>query len=197
MLLERCAPLSDRILVEGARAGHRHNLETLWTRYRARVAAVVRAYITGPEDREDLAQEIMLRAFESLDELRDPAQFAAWLDVLARRRCIDFLRRRSRVRFCSMDALPQDDEAADPLEYESPDPGIEDAVVAQTMTQAAHAALSRLSPKCRAAFALRTRSRASVRDIAQQLGVTEGAVKSLVYRARRSIEGELAPFLAA
>ncbi len=188
---------TDGQLVRKACGGDSAAMALLWVRYESRVAAIVRAHVSNPEDREDLTQDVMVRVVESLPRLRMPDQFRSWLDQVARRRCIDHLRRAQRVRFQSLEASADEDEDASPREYAAPGPDVEDLVVSDALREATTAALAELTEAGRTAFLMRTTEDATLREISDAIGVTEGAAKSLVYRARRSLEKELTPFLAA
>lgn len=188
---------TDGRLVRSAQVGDTSALALLWQRYEQRVRAIVRGYVSAPEDRDDLVQDVLLRAMEGLPHLRDVSQFRSWLDQVARRRCIDHLRRQRRVRFQSLEPLVGEGEEPGECEYASADPGVEDLVVSDALRAAADEALGDLSDAGRTAFLMRANDDATLREIASAVGVSEGAVKSLVYRARRALERELEPFLAA
>src|SRR5262245_52966727 len=53
---------------------------------------------------EDATQEALLRAWQSIDSLRDPAGFGAWFDRILVNGCRDRLRRRRKIRFIPLDA---------------------------------------------------------------------------------------------
>ncbi len=192
-----CTRASDAFLVRMVASGQNRALGVLWERHRPRVAAIVRSFTSRTEDREDLVQEIMLKAFESLDRLRNPSQFRPWLDTVARRRCVDYLRRGAKVHFQSMDAPADGDEESGSREYASTECAVEDVVVSRAMESATESALGDLTEASRKAFVMRTARNATLKEISEEVGVTEGAAKSLVYRARRTLERRLDPFLAA
>jgi len=184
-------------LVARARAGDTQAFEALWAQSQPRVAAVVRAYVSHPEDQEDLTQDVLLRAFQSLDTLRDSDQFKSWLDTSARRRCVDFLRRKGRVSFQSLDEPSDPDSGGNAFEPKAEDPDIDDLVVARSMASTAKASLAKMTVRCRVCYNLRTNTPTSLREIARRIGTTEGAVKSMVYRARRGLQDDLQPYIAA
>jgi RNA polymerase sigma-70 factor (ECF subfamily) len=183
-------------LVEATRRGEAEAFEQLWKWSVTRAGAVVRAYVSDATDREDLVQDIVLKAFQSLDSLHDARMFASWLDTSARRRCVDHLRRRGRVALQSLDE-PVDPEDGSRMEIASSGPSVSDMVVARAMRSAARVSLEGLSAECRTLYNLRTHTSTSMREMAELAGTTEGAVKSMVYRARRRLERDLDPFLAA
>jgi RNA polymerase sigma-70 factor (ECF subfamily) len=53
---------------------------------------------------EDATQEALLRAWQSIDSLRDPQGFGAWFDRILVNGCRDRLRRRRKIRFIPLDA---------------------------------------------------------------------------------------------
>ncbi len=68
-------------------------------------------------DAEDATQEALLRAWTSLGSLRDPAGFQAWFDRILVNVCRDRLRRRSRIRFVTIEGagVSADRPTADPF----------------------------------------------------------------------------------
>jgi RNA polymerase sigma-70 factor (ECF subfamily) len=183
--------------VARTRAGDAQAFEALWAQSEPRVAAVVRAYVSHPEDQEDLTRDVLLRAFQSLDTLRDSDQFKSWLDTSARRRCVDFLRRKGRVSFQSLDEPADPDSGGNAQEPKADEPDVDDLVIARTMARTARASLAKMTERCRVCYNLRTHTPTSLREIARRIGATEGAVKSMVYRARRGLEDDLQPYIAA
>jgi RNA polymerase sigma-70 factor (ECF subfamily) len=87
---------SDGTLVLGVRNGDRAAFAELYDR-RARLIRAVCYDVTHDLDAAaDLTQEVFLRAFQKLGELRDPQRFAAWLVGIARQVCREWRRSRRR-----------------------------------------------------------------------------------------------------
>jgi RNA polymerase sigma-70 factor (ECF subfamily) len=90
-------PAPDAVdLVRAAQRGDRAAFGELYRRH-ARVVHGLLLCRLAPEDAEDVAQEVFLRAMVRLRALREPARFPAWLCTMARRAAID-LRRMPRRR---------------------------------------------------------------------------------------------------
>jgi len=77
---------ADARCVAAVLAGERERFGELVERYKDAVAAVVRGYVRDPHAAEDEAQEVFLRAFSALGQLRDPKLFLPWLLQIARYR---------------------------------------------------------------------------------------------------------------
>lgn len=92
--------LSDEQLVERYRAAHRSGdaaplLDELFRRHRAKVAAWCYRMTGEVDAAADLAQDVMLKAFQRLDSFRGEARFTTWLYSIARNCCMDALRSRA------------------------------------------------------------------------------------------------------
>ena len=128
---------------------------------------------------QDLVQETFLRAWRSLDALRETVAAKAWLTTILR---------REHARLFERKPMPTTD--LDDLDLTDTGPGPErtgeDAVM--------RAAIAKLEPKYREPLVLQVLGGFSCEEIASQLGITEAAVMTQVFRARQKlkamIEGE-------
>lgn len=78
---------SDERVVGRVLAGHRQDFGELVGRYLPVVHAFAYAHVGNHADAEDASQEAFLRAFQSLDTLRDRAKFGPWVVGIARHTC--------------------------------------------------------------------------------------------------------------
>ncbi|NUM55329.1 MAG: sigma-70 family RNA polymerase sigma factor [Candidatus Hydrogenedentes bacterium] len=92
---------SDADIVRVTLAGDREAFAELVERYYALVYALALASLRHRADAEDAAQESFLRALKSLDTLKDPARFGAWLSSIVRNICRDM--RASELREAPLD----------------------------------------------------------------------------------------------
>ena len=83
-------------LIERARAADGHAFNQLVLAYRKRILGIISRLIGRPEDVEDVAQEVFVRLYYSLDQLRGPEVFEPWLYRLTVNAAYDYLRRRKR-----------------------------------------------------------------------------------------------------
>jgi RNA polymerase sigma-70 factor (ECF subfamily) len=87
--------MSDALapLVRAAQGGDRGAFDALYRRFGRMVHGILLAH--GPrEEAEDLVQEVFVKAWSRLADLREPAAFGAWLARMARHRATDALRGR-------------------------------------------------------------------------------------------------------
>ena len=89
---------SDKTLVRAVLAGDKAAYGKLYDRYAPLIRAVCYDTTGNLTDAQDLAQDVFMRAYENLDQLRDPDRFGKWLIGIARLRCHEWLRRSLRLR---------------------------------------------------------------------------------------------------
>jgi RNA polymerase sigma-70 factor (ECF subfamily) len=155
------------------------------------VFATVMLAVRDPHLAEDLTQETFLRAWRAIETLRDPGKFNAWLIGIARATCTDEARRRTRQKRATPDspARPQrveglrlvDDRADTPL----------DQADQQERRELLIDALQSLPEPQRQVLSLRYLAGADYETIAQQLSMTDGALRGHLSRGLAAMRGKL------
>src|SRR5947209_19254728 len=98
MLLDHAANQIKFALIERARHGDDAAFGELVLLCRRRVLAAVNRLIARREDTEDVAQDVFLRLYQSLNQLRTPEAFDFWLYRITTNAVYDYLRKRPRDR---------------------------------------------------------------------------------------------------
>jgi RNA polymerase sigma-70 factor (ECF subfamily) len=154
----------------------------------ARLATTFRtalAILGNEADARDATQEIFLRAWRNLPELREPDRFAAWFGTIVVNTCRTAIRGRRRriVREISVGVLPGE---GDQLESRESAHDVRTADL-----DLLERALDRLSLADRTLLALHHFEHLPLDDIGERLGVPGKTVKSRLFSARRSLERAL------
>lgn len=173
------AELAD--LVTRAQAGESLAQTAIVQRYTRRLSGFVRGIVRQTFAVEDIVQTVFIKMFRRLSRLRDAAAFESWLFMLARNTSLDFLRRQRR-RPVTVSA----DEAL----FEIPDTRPVDGTA--EILAALDTALAKLNPQTRNLVSLFVQG-CSYHTLAQREGITLGAVKARLHRARpmlRELVGE-------
>jgi RNA polymerase sigma factor (sigma-70 family) len=160
------AARSDAALVTAARAGDRDAFAVLVERHHP---ALLRACQGSP----DAAQEAVLRALTGLPSVRDESAFGPWLCGIGHN-----LRRRARGRIATVPG-PEPSTTLD----QGSDPLLRDRMLT---------AIAALPPGQRDAVALFYLADLSHRQISERLGISVGAVKTRLHKARGSLQARLA-----
>lgn len=139
------------------------------------------------EEARDATQEVFLKAFRKAGAFRPQGQVYTWLYRIAVNHCLNRLRRRRLVRFLRWDDPPED---ADAPAFDPPDPAADPAAALEARRRwwATRRAIEKLPAGQRAVLILARFEGLSYRQIAEVLGITEGAVESRLFRAMRRIE---------
>ncbi len=88
--------LVEQDLIEKARTGDAGAFNQIVLAYRRRILGTISRLIGRPEDVEDVGQEVFVRLYYSLDQLRTSEVFEPWLYRLTVNACYDYLRRAKR-----------------------------------------------------------------------------------------------------
>jgi len=179
-------------LVEQARAGDYEAFEQLVDAHAGRLYSLGMRICRRNEDAEDVVQTTFLKALENLDSFRGEAAFGTWLHRIAANTALKVLRKRRGLPM----AAPIDDGGDDePL----PEPqfvarwqdNVEQVVERREFRRELEKALDELDEKYRLVFILRDIEDLSVKDTAEQLGLSESNVKVRLMRARLMLRERL------
>lgn len=180
-------------LVMAAKAGDKAAFSRLVEAYQDRIYGYLSRMLADPDEAEDVAQEVFLRAYRSLGRFRGASSFHTWLYRIASNLAIDVARRRKRQEnsVYSLDApvdLGEDEydrEIAD--DSRAPAQLSEQAAVQQVVRQA----VLELPEKLRDVVVLYELQGESYEDIADILDVPLGTVKSRLFNARGQLKKRL------
>jgi RNA polymerase sigma-70 factor (ECF subfamily) len=177
-------PIEDTI--QRAAEGDQAAWDTIVSTYWRKVFNVAYRFVGSYDEAEDLTQDIFLKVFRSLGTFDRRANFQTWLISVSRNFCIDRYRsgRRDRQVFAR-------EIDASTVQAEAPGPSAEARVERQDRVALLREALKALSPTLRTAVLLRDIHELSYQEIAQQLGVAEGTVKSRINRGRAELARQI------
>jgi RNA polymerase sigma-70 factor, ECF subfamily len=183
MALERDEPSWSRLMA-AAQDGDRAAYERLLREIVPYIRTVAAAWHRDPDELEEIAQDVLL-AVHRVRHTYDPTRpFKPWLAAIARRRAIDYLRRRAR-----RNAVETFDEAA----YETfPDPAANRVMAAFDAGERLGPALAALPEQQREAVELLKLRELSLAEAARLSGRSVAALKVNMHRALKSLRKRLA-----
>jgi len=160
-----------------------------------KVFSLVYRMIGNRAEAEDLAQEVFVTVFKTVDTFRSESKFSTWLLRIAANHCknrIKYLSRR-RTDGGGLDDMPEDkmaDAGRAPMQahIDAPDVLLEAAELERLMQQA----IGELDEEHRLLIVLRDVEELSYEEIGEVAGLPEGTIKSRLHRARMAIKDYLA-----
>jgi RNA polymerase sigma-70 factor, ECF subfamily len=171
-------------LVGQARAGNTSAFDELARRVRDRVRQWARRLVADDDDAEDVAQLVLVRLHERLDDFQGRSRFGTWLYRITRNVALD--RRRLEERRAAL--LAQDVSLTDTTVL--PDVN-DDASDATHIRRLIVEQFGELSPRQRDVFEMVDVRNCSIADVARQLGIEPSTVRVLLLRARRTIRARM------
>lgn len=188
----------DVRLMLQVRDGSAAAFEQLVARYQDRLLLVLEHLVGSREQAEDLAQEVFLRVFRARRRYRPTAKFATWLFTIANNIALNAKRDRSRRREVSCFGAGSGSLAAvAPLAAASANSALMPTrqLAKAEVREIVRLAVEQLGRRQRLAVLLNKFEGMSYDDIAEVMGLSSKAVKSLVCRARSRLREVLQPYL--
>ena len=179
---EKPTRLEDRALVEMALQRNQGAFSLLLEKYHGSLMTHVLKYVTVIEDAEDICQRSFEKAFMNIDRYNAQYAFSTWLYNIAQNEAIDHLR-RSRASINSV-PISSEREALEVLSGSTPE---EEFIIDQAVSNLI-SGIQGLPDSYRQVAELRFIKDYAYEDIARELGLPLGTVKTRINRARKLLE---------
>ncbi len=188
---DNTAGTDEGTLVARAQDGDPRAFEELITMYQGTLFRLAYRMLNVREDAEDAVQEVLTASWRGLPTLHNADAFAGWLYRMATNHCLDVLRRRSRHPEPCIDVSGLDCGAGAGIGTgNGAAPGADDppsAAVAAAEMRALRELVLGLSAESRACWLLYEIHGRSYAEIAAVLGISHGAVRGRLARARHEL----------
>ena len=149
--------------------------EAIYRDYHGKVFGYIRSKISNTQDAEDIAADVFLKIYEKLDSFDESkASLLTWIYTITRNTLTDWFRTR-----CSFEEIPESQDDGCSLEDE-----LCNAEMLETLT----AALESLDERERDIIILRFYSRKTLKEIAENMGISYAYVKILQNKAFEKIK---------
>jgi RNA polymerase sigma-70 factor (ECF subfamily) len=158
-----------RLVLAGDRTGAAYLIE----KYQMDVYTASLRILNEPADAEDVTQDTFLAVLDRMETYRPGQALSPWLRAIARNRALDVVRRRGRA--------PQPEPPPGPAD------SVEGIALDRLEAERVRASLDRLPRRDRALLVLRYWEDQPVESIARATGMTAGAARVALLRARRAL----------
>jgi RNA polymerase sigma-70 factor (ECF subfamily) len=177
--------IADGELMRRAQAGEEAAFEALFERYRDKTFTIALSILGDPSEAADVVQETFLRAYRNLARFREDGAIKSYLYRTARNAAIDTLRRRKT------DSTSLEHPDGGERSLLDPNDRPDQRLQKKTNLIELHKALNSLSEEHRVVIVMHHLEELSVDQIAEELKIPVGTVKSRLGRARETLRRKL------
>lgn len=187
---------SQADLLARLRAGDEAAFEGLVREQTPILLRVARRLLHSEDEARDAVQDAFVAAFRALPNFRGESRLGTWLYRIAVNAALARLRARTGAAEVSLDAwLPRFAEDGHPAEPADPWPAADTGPERREVRERVRQAIDRLPETHRTVLILRDIEEMSTDEAAQALGITPGAVKVRLHRARQALRTLLDPWM--
>ena len=159
--------------------------DAIFRKHRSRVLGLCRLMLRENEEAEDVAQEVFVRMYDSLDQLRSAEVFEPWLYTLTKNAAYDYLRKQKRRQeFRMSDLSEQQVTMADAVAGGKVE---QDERYHKTIRESVDALLGAVSEADRILLIMKEVEGLSLKELEKIYKVNENALKVRLFRARQRV----------
>lgn len=182
-------------MVRGLKSGDREAFRALVDRYHVRVIRICVGFVHVDADAEDIAQEVFIEVFRSVEKFREESGLMTWIYRIAVNKSLNFMRSRARDRIISFfSGSDAENETRVPETPAGADSCPEEVIYRQDRSQALSRALESLPKKQKTAFIMNKYEDLSYKEVAEIMNISVGSVESLLFRAKQNLQRKLERF---
>jgi len=162
--------------------GHSKAFETLFDRYSGKVLGYAKIMLGSVEKGEEASQDIWVKVVKQAPHYQKEGYFNAWVMTMIRNHCLNIIRKDKRIFFHEDVEVLMESEAVAPFE--------EDIFNKKDIIQVSKL-MELLPEKQRIALTILVTEEPSYEELAEQMGASVGAVKSMIHRARKTLHAQM------
>lgn len=175
---------NDWDIIQSVLSGNAQDYAELVRKHMDRIYSFCLSLLNNPTEAEDAAQDVFIKAYNNLSKFKGDSQFYTWICRIAHNQCMDVLRKKSRQKTDSWDAMIE-------ISGEKIVKQIVDADAAEDSAEKSRLAqqlLGHLPEEYRIVLTLRETQDLSYEDIAKVMGCSLDSVKARLRRARAMLK---------
>ena len=182
--LKQRRALRDKQLVAEAQKGSPDAFGQIQDNYRPQLYRTILAITMNREDAEDALQDTFLHAYAGLRCFEGRSSVYSWLTRIAINSALMVLRKRRVRAEIFLDSPSEEGSGLPPIAFRDKSLNPEQLFDQRERSVALLRAIQKLDPKLRAPMQIQLAHEASMKEIAEMLSLTVGAVKARLHRAR-------------
>lgn len=182
--------MEERDLINLLKQKDRDAFKTIVETWQDMVFNTAVGILQNEEDAEDVAQEVFMQVFESIDSFKEDSKLSTWIYRITVSKALDHIRKKkTQKRFAFLKSLFKEEDQAmiEPPDFLHPGVKLENKENAQALFHA----MDKLPPNQKTAFVLNKMENLSYQEVGNVMELSSSAVDSLLQRARQNLKKEL------
>ena len=187
--------MEEKDFIKQLQTGKPSAFSQLLDDYQQKVFATCISFVPNKEDAEDVAQEVFLEVFKSIQKFKGDSKLSTWIYRIATNKCLEFIRKKNtKKRFAFMQTITGNEIPFDKTNYftEFNHPGIllENKEKSATIFKA----INTLPENQKVVFTLAKIDGKSYQEIVEITGKSLASVESIMFRAKKGLKEKLENF---
>jgi RNA polymerase sigma-70 factor (ECF subfamily) len=179
--------MDDALLVKSLQLGEESAFRELVASYQNMIISTCYGFLHNTEEAEDVAQEVFIQVFKSIDSFRGDAKLSTWLYRIAVNRSLNKIRSRKSKFFLSLDTAFEADYSYKGSYSITPYDSLEN----QERAKVLHEAIDKLPNNQKTAFVLSKYKGLPNKKISEIMSTTLSSVEALLNRAKKNLQKSL------
>lgn len=186
--------VDDAQLIQQIKAGDKFAFRRLVEKYQKKLYFLALDLTGNHDDAEDLSQEVFIKMFRKIDQFRMESRVSSWLYRIA----VNAYLNKKRIKILSIikpeRKFSEQEKALAELPDVANDGATERQAASALLKKRIQMAISQLTAREKAVFVLKHYHEYTIKEIAENIDIAEGTVKSLLFRAIKKMQLALSPF---
>jgi RNA polymerase sigma-70 factor, ECF subfamily len=184
--------MNEQDLINGLKQNSQQAFRLLLERYQEMVVSTCFHFLRDYDDAHDIAQDVFIEVYRSVNKFRQDAAISTWLYRIAVNKSLNHLRKqKARKFFLPIENLFTSEASIKNLAEPDFTKPIEKEAEYTARANMLHTAIDALPANQKTAFTLHKFSELPYKEIAEVMDVSLSAVESLIHRAKRNLQSHL------
>ena len=157
--------------------------------FQQKVFGTCLSFVPNKQDAEDIAQEVFVEVFNSINKFKGQSKLSTWIYRIATNKCLEFIRKgKAKKRFAFLQSLSGNDYNLDKASYftEINHPGL--VMEQKESSETLFLAINKLPETQRIVFTLNKIDDKSYKEISEITKKSIGSIESLLFRAKKNLQ---------
>ena len=187
--------MTENEFIEGLKNQHANAYGKLLDDYQQKVFATCISFVPNKEDAEDIAQEVFVEIFNSINKFNGHSKLSTWIFRITTNKCLEFIRKRNtKKRFAFLQTITGNEPPMDKTSYftEMNHPGI--ILENKEKSETLFFAINQLPDAQKVVFTLHKVDGKSYEEISDITEKSVSSIESLMFRAKKNLQKLLENF---